>query len=122
MGKCVVGACSRFAPLVCKQKVIKVIKVVKVIKMIEDENFYYKQAEAVKNQLQDANKIPLLGSPKQVAWAERIRNQALESIAIQVCEKEITIDQAWSFLSNPSSSWWIDNRDKWIDLNYKGVY
>lgn len=90
-------------------------KIVKV-EAIMDEDFYYNQAQSVAEKFKDANHIPLNGSDKQIAWAEVIRAKAIDSLAIQICNKEITEEQAWQTLNNKSAGWWIDNRGNWMDV------
>lgn len=90
----------------------------KVVKagVIMDEDFYYNQAQSVAEKLKDANHISLTGSDKQIAWAEIIRAKAIDSLAIQICNKEITEEQAWQTLNNKSASWWINSRSNWVDV------
>jgi hypothetical protein len=51
--------------------------------------------------------IALKGTPKQVNWAERIRNQAIERF-----QQENKIDDLNHLLKKDSAAWWIINRDK----------
>lgn len=92
----------------------KLEEVKQVEKQVKDENYYYNLRQAVINKFQDVHHIPLQGSPKQVGWASRIRNEALESLAVDVCEGDKTEVQVWEILKNPSASWWIDNRSEWV--------
>lgn len=93
------------------------VQIKREVKMIEEnEDFYYNQAQSVAEKLKDANHIPLKGSDKQIAWAEVIRAKAIDSLAIQICNKEITEEQAWQTLNNKSAGWWIDNRGNWMDV------
>jgi hypothetical protein len=81
---------------------------------------------------QERGLAALVGSPKQIAWAERIRAEVLAAHAISMTEwlaqthagPEGAALQTWwvshttEVLARPvEAKWWIDNRDtRWVSL------
>lgn len=81
------------------------------------ENNEIDLVQAIAQRLSEANHIPLKGSSKQIAWAESIRTQAIDSIAGDIYLKICTEEQGWEKLKNSSAAWWIDNRSNWLDTS-----
>lgn len=75
-----------------------------------EENQRINEMESVRENLADCLHVSLIGSPKQVSWAEQLRNAKLDSLSCDVLEKRIDIAKAAEILSNQSAKYWIDNR------------
>lgn len=66
--------------------------------------------EGVQEKLTDCLHVALVGSPKQIAWAEVLRLQKMVDIAIEVVEKRLSLEEAAKILSTSSAKWFIENR------------
>lgn len=81
------------------------------------------EAENQKEMAEKAGLPQLTGSDKQVAWATKLRNNALDILNAQVAAisneqnrtKAIAYRNEW-IGKETSSSYWIDNRDEMSDL------
>jgi len=70
---------------------------------------------------------PLVGSQKQVAWAEMVRKQKIRSIILDHCSlKKLDKDRlkaaAENLKSRTAAAWWIDNRDKFSETLLRQEY
>lgn len=74
------------------------------------------QAEAAKETAQSYGLCDLTGSPKQIAWAERIRAEVFDKYGAQMQADKSEKTQAFmSFLMAQSSAkYWIDRQDATI--------
>lgn len=73
-------------------------------------------------------KLPALkGSPKQIAWAEKIRENSMKELASLLAHGKMTIADLMAMENAPGeaataqkivlkddASWWIDNRNLYI--------
>lgn len=74
------------------------------------KSFMYKIGAAMKKAWHEAKaqRTELIGSPKQIAWAEDIRRRFVDCTINNDSKREIF----WKVATVKKASWWIDNRDR----------
>lgn len=64
--------------------------------------------------------VDLTGTEKQVAWASKIRAQAVE-MAINAADELSTRTEFWDMINSETEArWWIDNREEFGNLSDLG--